>query len=441
VYITRKSLSRRTVLRGLGGVAVSLPFLDAMVPALAAATEEKVARQLRFAAVYMPNGVLPDAWHPKELGTEFTFTSPMKSLEPFRSQLVTIKGLSASGIPSPHLGASSGWLNGVGSLGLHGQHIRSGKTFDQYAAEKLSQGAALESLQLGTEDTGTAAGSCDGYDCVYFDTLSWKTDTTPLPAQINPRLLFETMYGATGTKEQRLAALNYRRSILDAIGDETRRLLGDVGAADKRRVSDYLDNVREAERRVQNLMQRAETSNAELPSVPMGIPSAFPEHVELNYSLMHLALQGDITRVITFMTALEASNQGYDWIGVADTHHVVSHHGGIPELQEKYMKIVTWKVEQFARFVQMMRDTPDGDGSLLDHSLLYFGTGMGNGNPHTRNDPASVLVGGVNGRLKGGRSLQARAGALHSDLLLNLGELLEVELTKIGPSKGRLENM
>ena len=441
MFITRKSLSRRSVLRGLGGVAVSLPFLDAMVPAMAAGSEERVARQLRFAAVYIPNGVLPDVWHPKEVGTDFTFTAPMKPLETFRDELVTIKGLNASGTPSPHLGASAGWLNGVGAIGLNGQPIQSGKTFDQYAAEKLSVGAPLESLQLGNEDTGTLVGSCDGYDCIYADTLSWKTDNTPLPAQINPRLLFESMYGATGTKEQRIAALSYKRSILDTIGEEANRLFADVGAADKRRMNDYLDNIREAERRVQNLMQRAETSTTELPTVPKGIPSEFPEHVDLNYSLMHLAFQGDITRVISFMTAVEGSNQGYDWLGVPDTHHVVSHHGGIPELQEKYMKIVTWKVQQFANFVQKMKDTPDGDGSLLDHSLLLFGTGMGNGNVHTRNDPAAVLIGGVNGRLKGGRSVQARAGAYQSDMLLNLAEMLDVELTKIGPSKGKLDNV
>lgn len=461
MYITGKHLSRRAVLRGLG-VAVTLPLLDAMIPAVASASARRALRgpsgaaPLRFGGVYMPNGVLPERWHPKVTGMAgldpktiaggfvdkgFELTDPLKSLQSLRDHMITVNNLTGSGTPGPHLGCSCGWLNGVGALGPDGQPIKSGKTFDQFLVDKIGQSTPLPSIQIGNEDMGTSVGSCDGYSCVYFSAISWRTDANPLPVQINPRLVFEAMYGATGTKAERLSKMRYRESILDTVGEEANQLYRQVGPADRQLVSAYLENIREVEQRVQRLIDRTETSNTKTPPIPAGIPSSFADHVKLNYDLMHLAFQGDIARVFTYLTAVEASNQGYPWIGVPDSHHVCSHHGGIPEMMDKYTKIFTWHTAQFAAFAQKLKDTPDGDGSLLDHSVLYLATGMGNGNVHDRHPPAAVLVGGANGRLKGGRSVIAKAGTWQCDLLLNLAEMTDVELKRIGPSNGKVAHI
>jgi Protein of unknown function (DUF1552) len=436
MFITRKHLSRRTVLRGLGCVA-ALPLLDAMMPAMASLSDKKVAKQLRFGGVYIPNGALPEVWHPTEVGSNFTFTDPMKSLEPFRQQFITVSGMVASGTPGPHLGASCGWLNGVGAVGAQGQPILSGKTLDQFIVDKIGQETPLPSIEVGTEDMGTSIGACDGYSCLYFNSVAWRSNTQPLPVEINPRVLFERMFGETGTTQQRISRLAYKNSMLDSLSTEVSELNNQVGPGDKRILSAYLDNVREVERRLQRVMQRSETSNGEVPAAPTGVPESFEEHVKLIYDLMHIAYQGDITRVFTFLTGVEASNRGYSFIGVPESHHVCSHHGGVAAAKAKYMKIVTWQVEQFAAFVQKLKDTPDGDGSLLDHSLLYFGGGLSNGNAHDRNNPPALAVGGANGKLAGNRHIQVKAGSSSCNFLLNLAEMADIELQKLGPSTGK----
>ncbi len=434
MFISKKHLSRRTFLRGLG-VTVSLPMLDAMVPAFAQSGPKP---QIRFGGVYFPNGALPEIWHPKEVGANFNFTSPMKSLEPFRDQLVTVSGLTPSGTPGPHLGASCGWLNGVGAKGAQGDPILSGKTLDQYIVDKIGQDTPMPSIEIGTEDMGTAIGACDGYSCVYFSSVAWRDDSSPLPVEINPRVTFERMFGETGTTQQRLARMKYKSSMLDSITEEVRSLSSQVGASDRRLLGDYLDNIREVERRLQLVMARSESSTTEVPAAPTGIPESFQEHMRLNYDLMHLAFQGDISRVFTFLTGVEASNRGYAFIGVPESHHVCSHHGDQPENKEKYTKIVTFHTQEFARFVQNLKDTPDGDGSLLDHSMLLFGSGMGNGNAHQKFDPPTVTVGGANGKWMGNKHIVANKGASACNLLLNLAEVYDIELDKIGPSSGKL---
>ena len=438
MVITKKHLSRRTFLRGTLGTAIALPLLDAMVPAGTAQSKTAAAATLRFGAVYWPNGVLPERWHPQVAGRDFEFTTVMKPLEPFREHLITVSGLVGSGTPGPHLGNSCGWMNGLGAVAKQGEPILSGKTLDQFIVDRIGQETPLPSIEFGTEDMGTAIGACDGYACTYFNAIAWKTDTDPLPVEINPRVTFERMFGETGTAQQRLARLEYKRSMLDSVTEEVARLRNRVGPRDQRLLSDYLDNVREVERRIQLVMQRSQ-SNPNAPDAPSGIPESYAEHMTLTYDLMHLALQGDISRVVTFLTGVEASNRGYAFINVPESHHVTSHHGGDPVMQDKYTTIVTWHNVQFARFVQKLKDTPDGDGSLFDHSLLYFGSGMSNGNAHDRNSPPAVVLGGVNGRMKGigGQHIDAkRAPAVN--LLMSIAELAGLQVEKIGSSNGKV---
>jgi hypothetical protein len=439
MFISKKHLSRRTFLRGTFGAAVALPLLDAMVPAMTAQSRTAAAPQIRFGGAYIPNGVLPERWHPATVGRNFEFTSVMKPLEPFREQLITISGMVGSGTPGPHLGASAGWLNGVGAVGRQGEPILSGKTLDQYIAEKIGQDTPLPSIEVGTEDMGTSIGACDGYACVYFNSLAFKTDTSPLPIEVNPRVTFERMFGETGSTSQRLNRLQYKNSMLDSLTQEVARLRGELGPRDQVLLGDYLDNVREVERRIQQVMRRSDL-NVEIPAAPSGVPESLDEHVALTYDLMHLAFQGDISRVFTFLLANEASNRGYSFIGVPESHHVCSHHGGNPEAMDKYTTIVTWHVTQFANFLKKLADTADGDGSLLDHSLVMWGSGMSNGNAHDRFSPPTILAGGANGWMKdhGNQHVAVPNRAPSANVLLNVADVFDIPLEKIGPSTGRL---
>lgn len=438
MFITRQHLSRRTFLRGALGTAIALPLLEAMVPAMSAQSRTAAAGTLRFGGVYWPNGVLPERWHPVQVGRDFDFTRAMRPLEPFREQLITVSGLIGSGTPGPHLGASCGWLNGLGAVGRQGEPIVSGKTLDQFIAEKYGQDTPLPSIEVGTEDMGTAIGACDGYACTYFNSIAWKTDTSPLPVEINPRMTFERMFGETGTTEERIARLQYKRSILDSVTQEVGRLKTKLGPRDQRLLTDYLDNVREVERRIQQVAKRSEQS-IEVPTAPTGVPESFPDHMAITYDLLFLAFQGDISRVFTFLTGVEASNRGYAFINIPESHHVCSHHGNDPVAMDKYTTIVAWQTLQFANFVQRLKDTPDGDGSLLDHSLLYFGSGMSNGNLHDRNTPPAVIIGGANGRMKGkGNQHVAVNRAPAVNLLVSIAELADVPVEKIGSSNGKI---
>ncbi len=438
MIITKQHLSRRTFLRGAFGATVALPLLDAMVPALTAQARTAAAPTLRFGGVYWPNGVLQDRWHPSEIGRDFAFTPVMKPLEQFRNELITVSGMVGSGTPGPHLGNSCGWLNGLGAVARQGEPILSGKTLDQFIADKIGQETPLPSLELGTEDMGTSIGACDGFACTYFNAISWKTDSSPLPVEINPRVTFERLFGETGATAERVARLGYKRSLLDSLTEEIARLRGRVGPRDQRVLADYLDNVREVERRIQQITRRSETA-LDVPAAPVGVPESYPEHMALTYDLMHLAFQGDITRVATFLTGVEASNRGYAFINVPESHHVCSHHGGDPVAMDKYTTIVAWHVQQFAAFAAKLRATPDGDGSLFDHSLLYFGSGMSNGNQHDRNTPPAVVLGGIAGGMKGHGNQHIFANRAPTvNLLLSMAELAGVPVEKIGNSTGKV---
>jgi hypothetical protein len=444
MIITKKHLSRRTFMRGTFGAAMALPLLDAMVPALTAQTRTAASTPFRFGAIYMPNGVFPDTWHPTEAGTGFAFKPVMQPLEPYREQLVTVSKMRAPWGASVHLGASSAFLNGMGPVATRDGtsdtfgKIQSKKTADQYIADCIAGDTPLRSIEVGTEDMGTAVGACDGFPCTFFNTLSWRDDSSPLPIGINPRVTFERMFGETGTPEQRMARLKERQSLLDSVLEETGKLRTALGVSDRAILDEYLSNIRDVEHQLDRMETRmgAITTSAE---APIGMPEAFDDHMMLNYNLMHLAFQGDISRVFTFMIGHEASDRGYAHIGIPETHHSISHHGNDAEKLAKYAKIGTYQIVKFAEFCEKLKNTKDGDGTLLDHAMLYWGSGMSNGNEHDRSNPPAVIVGGAQGRLKGNRHVIAKKDEPTANLLLAMTHIAGAEIESIGPSTGKLE--
>jgi Protein of unknown function (DUF1552) len=444
MIITKKHLSRRTFLRGTFGAAMALPMLDAMVPALTAQSRTAASTPFRFGAIYMPNGVYPDTWHPEAVGSAFEFKPVMSPLEPLRSQLVTVSKMKAPWGESVHLGASSAFLNGTGPVGnregtgdAFGK-IQSKKTVDQYIADTVAGDTPLRSLEVGTEDMGTAVGACDGFPCTFFNALSWRDDLSPLPIGINPRVTFERMFGETGSTEQRAARLKEKQSLLDSVMAETSKLRKSLGAPDRALLDEYMSNIRQVEQQLDRMETRMGTITG-TPEAPIGLPEAFDDHMTVTYDLMHLAFQGDISRVFTFMIGHEASDRGYAHIGIPETHHSISHHGNDAEKLAKYAKIGTYQIVKFGEFLEKLKATKDGDGNLLDHSLLYWGSGMSNGNQHDRSNPPAVLVGGAQGRLKGDRHVQAKKDEPTANLLLAMAHLAGAEIDKLGASTGKLD--
>ncbi|MGB7220305.1 MAG: DUF1552 domain-containing protein [Vicinamibacterales bacterium] len=445
MIITKKHLSRRTFLRGTMGAAVALPFLDAMVPALTAQSRTAANAPFRFGAIYLPNGVWPEFWHPDSAGKDFEFKQVMKPLEPFRDQLVTVSQMRAPFV-SVHLGASACFLNGVGpgdndknkGTGDAYGKISSKKTVDQYIADKWAEDTPLRSIEVGTEDMGTAAGACDGFACAFFNTLSWHDDTSPLPVGINPRVNFERLFGETGTAQQRLAGLRTKQSLLDSVMQETAKLQQKLGPTDKAILDEYLTNVR----RVEQQLDRMEARVATLPEgadAPVGIPEVFDDHMTVTYDILHLAYQADMSRVFTFLLGHEASTRSYAHIGVPEAHHSISHHGGDPEKLSKYAKIGTYHIAKMGEFLQKLKDTKDGDGTLLDHSLVYWGSGMSNGNAHDRQNVPAVLVGGANGKMKGNNHIVTPKDTPVANLLRGMAHAAGVEIEKMGPSTGMID--
>ena len=445
MIVTKKHLSRRTFLRGSLGAAMALPLLDAMVPALTAQSKTAANAPMRFGAIYLPNGVWPEFWHPESAGKNFEFKPVMKPLEPFRDQLVTVSKM-RSPFVSVHLGASSCFLNGVGPGGndktegrgdAYGK-ISSKKTVDQFIADHCAGDTPLRSIEVGTEDMGTAAGACDGFACAFFNTLSWYDDVSPLPVGINPRVTFERMFGDVGSAQQRMAGIKTKQSMLDSVVGEATRLQNRLGPADKAILDEYLSNVR----RVETQLDRMEARVATLPEqadAPVGIPEVFDDHLTVTYDILHLAYQADISRVFTFLLGHEASTRSYAHIGVPEAHHSVSHHGGDAEKLAKYQKIGTYHIVKMAEFLQKLKDTKDGDGNLLDHSMVYWGSGMSNGNAHDRQNVPAVIVGGANGRMEGNRHIAAEKDTPTANLLLAMAHVAGVEIEKMGPSTGRID--
>jgi hypothetical protein len=439
MIVTKKHLPRRTFLRSALGAMVAMPFLDAMVPALAA---QATKRPFRFGAIYIPNGIYPQQWHPETAGSNFEFKPVMAPLEPYRSHLVTISGMKApDGNPDMggvHMGASAAWLNGTGPVGMQAKYsiVQSKKSIDQFIADKIAEDTPLRSLQVGTEDMGTSAGACDGYPCVFFNAVSWRDDTSPLPVAVNPRVTFERIFGEAGSSGRRLANMRRKQSILDSVAEEARRMRQSLGPADNVILDEYLTNIRDVEQQLDRMDARA-AAVPEGAVAPLGLPDNIDDHLTVTYDLMLLAFQADISRVFTFMVGHEGSGRSYAHIGIPEPHHPVSHHGDTPEGIAKYAKLTTYHVAKLAEFIGKLQAAPDGDGTLLDRSLLYFGSGMGNGNAHDRQNPPVLLMGGANGKLKGNRAIAVTNREPTSNLLLTFADLAGAEVDKIGVSTGR----
>jgi hypothetical protein len=448
MIVLKKHLSRRTLLRGLG-TTLALPLLDSMVPAFAD-TKTMAAKPVRLGFVYVPNGIIMDRWTPHADGASFEFMPAMKALEPFREQMVVlsnlaqINGRALGDGPGDHARAGATWLTGVHPKKTEGADIHAGVSADQIAAKELGKATQFGSLELGLE-MPTLAGGCDsGYSCAYTNTISWRTPTTPLPMEINPRNVFERLFGDGDSNDpaSRLAALKEQRSILDYVSGDLDRLETSLGARDSNKLSEYLEAIRDIERRI----QKAEQQNAEMqvPAMerPGGIPEDFVEHAHLMMDLLAIAWQTDMTRVVSFMMAREGSNRSYRAIGISDGHHSCTHHMNDPEKIEKTAKINKYHVEAFAYLLKKLRETPDGDGTLLDHTLMLYGSSISDGNAHTHHNLPLLLVGGAGGKLKGGRHVMYPKETPMNNLLLSMLDKAGLETPeKFGDSTGRLDRL
>jgi len=435
MIITKKSLHRRTVLRGIGA-AVALPFLDAMLPALTAEAKAAAAPR-RFGAVYIPHGAMMDSFTPKSAAPGFELPPTLKPFEPVRDRLVVVSGL--DGPPEPaggggHAIGPASWLSGVNPRVTQGADILGGTTIDQVIARQVGEDTPLSSLQVGTEDSTRFVGACEiFYSCAYVNTVSWRTPTMPLPVEINPRVVFERMFGGSGTAEQRLARIQEDRSILDSVAGGIKRLLNyELGTHDRSRLADYLDSVREIERRIQRAEQNTEARLA-MPTAPIGVADSFEERVSVMFDILKVALQADITRVFTFMMFRDYSQQTYPHLNVPDPNHALSHHQNNPERIAKLARVNQYHYGLFAKFVQTLRDTPDGPGSLLDHTVLLCGSGMDNPNRHTHfRLPLLVAGGGI----KGDRHLQHPDGTPVGNLLVTLAKRFDAPVDRFGETTG-----
>jgi hypothetical protein len=448
MIITKKSLPRRTFLRGLG-TTLALPMLDAMMPAMAATGVNAAKPAVRLGFVYVPNGIIQKSWLPAKTGAGFDFAPTMKPLEPFRDKLLVLSNLMQNGGRAlgdgagDHARAGASWLTGVHPKRTEGSDIRAGISADQIAARELGKDTQLGSLEIGLEEP-TLAGSCDtGYSCAYTNTISWRTPTTPNPMEINPRAVFERLFGDGDTTDPaaRLKLMKEDRSILDFIRGDVARLEPGLGSRDKSKLAEYLDGIRDIERRIQKAEEQSATMKVPLLEKPTSIPDEFEEHAKLMSDLMVIAFQTDMTRVVSFMMAREGSNRSYRSIGVADGHHSVTHHQNDPEKIAKTIKIDELHVKSFAYLIDRLNATPDGDGTLLDHSMILYGSSIGDGNVHTHHDLPLVLVGGAAGKIKGGRHIRYGDETPMNNLLLTMLDKAGVPGEKLGDSTGKLDQL
>src|SRR5262245_5085385 len=445
-YISRKHLPRRSFLRGVGA-SLALPLLDSLVPAFAATNGPKAPVRLGF--VYHPVGMIMDRWRPATEGAGFEFTPTMKALEPFRENVVVLTGLAqvqgrALGDgPGDHAREGATWLTGVHPKKTEGVGIRAGVSADQLAAKEFGKSTQLGSLEIGLE-TPSLAGGCDsGYSCAYTNTLSWRASTTPVPVEVNPRSLFERLFGDgdSTAPEVRLKAMQEQRSILDYVSGSIDRLQTKLGANDRNKLSEYLEAIRDVERRI----QKAEQQNAlfKLPVMerPASAPEEFEEHARIMMDLQVIALQTDMTRLITFMLGRAGSNRSYRAIGISDGHHSITHHQNDMEKINKVAKIDAYLVKTFADFLEKLKSTRDGDGNLLDHSLIVYGSSLADANAHTHHDLPIALVGGGCGQLKGGRHLRYPKDTPMNNLLVSVLNKAGVRVDSFGDSTRPLPNV
>ncbi len=437
MMITKKALARRTVLRGIGAT-MALPLLDGMVPALSALADTPAAPTQRFGFIYVPHGSIMRQWTPAQEGSNFEFSPILKPLEDFRQHVTVLSNLSNYG-ESGHSVSSAMWLSGT--FPSKGSLLKLGTTVDQLIAQKIGKDSTFPSMEFATEDHSSHLGSCAGdFLCSYMSTISWASPTQPLPMEINPRIVFERMFGGDrANPEERRARLEKNKSILDAVAESANELKVSLGPRDRTRITEYMDNVREIERRIVQAEKQRNETGIEAPPTPVGIPENWEEHVTLMFDLMHLALQGNLTRVMSFMMARELSTLSYPQIGVADGHHPVSHNNNIPEQVAKKTKIDIYHLDLFGQFLEKLRSTPDGDGNLLEHSLFLYGSGMTNGNQHDHENLPTLLVGGAAGKHKGNRHLKMAKSTPLSNLMISLMDKAGLNTEKFGQSSGRIE--
>ncbi len=439
-FTTRKSLSRRTLLRGVGAT-FSLPFLDAMVPAVTAAGRS-VQPAKRLGYIYIPMGCDITRWTPG-MGKDHRLgeLSPiLKALEPVREHCTIVSNLELEpAYPGTHATSNASFLSATRPKHTESTDYYLGVTADQVAAKAMGQETQLPSLELAM-DLMQVIGQCDnGYACVYQNNLSWSTPTTPLPAEAHPRLVFEQLFGDGGSRTDRQAALKRRASLLDFVKDDMTRLAKTLGPEDRDRVDHYLDSIREVERRIEKA--EAAVAENEMPDLsrPTGVPASYADHARLMFDLQLLAMQGDVTRVTTFQLARETSNRTYPEIGVSDPHHPLSHHGNDPAKIERMAKINAFHVSLFAEYLAKLAATPEAGGSLLDHSLLLYGSGMGNPNVHDHTNLPVIVAGGASAGVKGNRHLKYEETVPLSNLHLTLLDKAGVKLDKFGDSSGVIE--
>ena len=439
MIITKMALPRRLFLRGIGAT-VALPLLDAMMPALTAGARVAApARRLGF--VYVPNGAAPGFWKPKGEGTDFEMSLSLSPLTPFRDQMLVPTGLcqvNANGLDNgDHTRGQAVWLSGVGIKLTQGADVQNGVTVDQIAAQHLGRDTPLPSLEL-TVGPNFVAGTCDsGYSCAYNNTLSWRTATTPMPTEANPRVVFERLFGDGATAAARQARLDTDSSILDSVTAELTRLQRTLGVTDRGRVSEFTDAIREIERRIQ-AQERQQGLLVDVPERPLGVPESYEDHVKLLMDLVAMAFQADITRVFSLILAREQGNHPYPQIGVPEGQHAVSHHQNDPSRLEKYHKVNKYHIALLAYFLDRLKSTADGEGNLLDHSMVLHGSGINDGDRHDHVDLPLVLVGGGAGQLKGGRVLHYADGTPMNNLHMALLEKVGVPAEKFGDATGTL---
>lgn len=442
MMIFKKAIPRRTFLRG-AGATIALPLLDAMFPALAS-TKNRMEIPRRFSIVYSPNGMNMAQWTPSATGTNFELSRTLKPLAAYRDRMLVLSGLSNSagdalpgeGETAPHERAGGVFLTGVHPL----REGQTGVSIDQIIARELGRKTQLASLEIGLHSKDVL-GNCEkGWSCAYMSTISWRTPTTPLPMEYRPRAVFERLFGGSNSTDQaaRLDRIRKEKSILDDIADEARQMMRDVGPDDRARLTEYLDGMRDVERRIQ---LAEEQSSRELPTMerPAGIPNNFVDHMKLMYDLQILAFQTDMTRMITFMTAPEQSNRTYGQIGVPDVHHSVSHHRNDPGNLEKIAKIDEYHSSLLTYYLDKLRDTRDVEGSLLDNMIVMYGCSMSDGNEHLLHNLPVVLMGGGSGQLNGGRHIRYELDTPMANLYLAILDKLDIPVEQFGDSTGRLD--
>ena len=449
MFITKKHISRRTVLKGTG-VTLALPFLEAMVPASTALAQTAAMPKPRFVGCFVPHGMAPGYWVPAAegpLAAELPFN--FKPLEPFRGETVILSGLhSRSAEPPPGATGADHWVAAAFLCAdkpkkTAGADVRAGKTIDQMIAEKIGRDNLMPSMQLAVEDPGANSSNCgEGYSCTYTNTISWSTPTQPLPMELNPQVVFERMFGDGSTPEQRVARRKRDQSILDSLTGSLTRLRSGVGTDDRNRLDEYTEDVREIERRLQIAMKASATAPTDM-GVPVGVPQTFDEHIKLQFDLLALAFKADITRVGTLLFARDLTGRTYPESEAPTIgFHGGSHHGEDPKRIAELSKINQYHVKMLAHLIEKLSTTRDGAGTLLDQSLVLYGSNMGNSNQHVHYDVPHVLVGGLNGKLKGGRHIAYPTKTIPTgNLLLSLLDLYDIHQDSIGDSTGRLTNL